>query len=499
LTVSADLSRTIVASLEDVLTLRDRQGRFVFVGPSVLRLTGFPPERLLGTPEGDLIHPDDRDRVEQSATAYFRGDPAGEIEFRCRTHEGPYRRVAARGQLLRDAHGRPLGVLRCLRDLTERMDQEERTGQARKLEAVGRLAAGVAHDFNNLLTIITGYTCVLLEGHAAGDPDHEMLRQIERASERIAALVGQLLAFGGRQMLNLSRVDLNAVILHLTEVFKHLLGPDIHLHLNLAPSLRPVLVDRARIEQALLDLAANARDAMPAGGRFSLTTTELTGESPSLSPTIRLTVADTGPSMSEHVLAHVFEPFFTAWEAARGSGIRLASVYGTVRQCGGQITATSRPGEGTTFTVTFPAATPATREESTRGGRFAAHGPRTILLVEDEHAVRRLARQVLQEQGYTVLEACDGEEALQVYAEHAGPIDLLVTDVVMPHRTGTELARRLLEQAPGLRILFISGHDRDDDDLGEFLDRRRAHFLAKPFLPDDLARVVREILHADET
>ncbi len=369
--MSADLSRTIVESLEDVVTLRDPQGRLVFVSPSVLRLTGSSPAQLLGTAEGDLVHPDDRDRVEQSAAAYFRGSPASEIEFRCRTRDGPYRWVAARGQLLCDALGQPLGVLRCLRDITERKEREERTGQTRKLEAVGRLATGVAHDFNNLLTIITGYTCVLLDGHAEGDPDHEMLRHIERASERIAALVRQLLAFGGRQILNLSLVDLNAVILRLTELFKRLLGPDIHLHLNLAPSLPPVLVDRARIEQTLLDLAVNAREAMPAGGQFSLTTTSDCGlriadcglEEKSA---ICLTVADTGPSMGEHVLAHVFEPFFTAWEAARGSGMRLAAVYGTVRQCGGQITVSSRPGEGTTFTLTFPVAAPATRARSPR-------------------------------------------------------------------------------------------------------------------------------------
>jgi PAS domain S-box-containing protein len=351
----------IVESLEDVVTLRDRAGRFVFVSPSVLRLTGFTPEQLTGTPEGDFTHPEDRDRVEQSAAAYFRGGPAGEVEFRCKTREGSYRRVAARGQTLRDAHGRPVGVLRCLRDITGRKDQQEQTGQARKLEAVGRLAAGVAHDFNNLLTIITGYTCVLLDGHAEVDPDHEMLRQIERASERMAGLVRQLLAVGGRQMLNLSLVDLNAVILRLTEVLKRLLGPDIRLHLNLVPSLRPILVDRARIEQALLDLAANAREAMPAGGRFSLTTSSDCGlGEESATEEVRLTVADTGRGMDEQVLAHLFEPFFTTKEVGQGSGMGLAAVYGTVRQCGGQITASSRPGEGTTFTLTFPASPPTT-------------------------------------------------------------------------------------------------------------------------------------------
>jgi PAS domain S-box-containing protein len=340
----------IVDSLEDVVTLRDRSGRFVFVSPSVLRLTGLSPEQLVGTPENDLVHPDDRDRVEQSAAAFFRGERAGEIEFRCCTRDGRYCWVAARGQLLRDARGRPVGILRCLRDISHRKDQEEQSGQAQKFEAVGRLAAGIAHNFNNLLTIITGYTYILLDNHTEADPDNEMLHQIERAAERSAALVRQLLAFAGHQLLKLSLVDLNALILPRTEVLKRLLGPDIRLHLHLAPTLPSVLVDPDRIEQALLELAANARAAMPAGGQFCLTTADVADEG------VRLTVADTGRGMDEQVLTHLFEPFFTTKEVGQGSGMGLAAVYGTVRQCGGQITASSRSGEGTLFTITFPAA-----------------------------------------------------------------------------------------------------------------------------------------------
>jgi CheY-like chemotaxis protein len=302
-------------------------------------------------------------------------------------------------------------------------------------------------------------------------------------------------------MLNLSTVDLNAVILHLTEIFKRLLGPDIHLHLNLAPSLRPVLVDPARIQQALLDLAVNARDAMPIGGKFSLTTANVSPceVEESASEEVRLTVSDTGRGMDEQTLAHLFEPFFTTKEVGQGSGMGLAAVYGTVRQCGGQVTAASRPGEGTTFTITFPAASPpAAPEVPARAGKFSRQGTNTLLLVEDEEAVRRLAYHVLQEQGYTVLEARHGEEALQVYARHAGPIDLLVSDVVMPHLSGPELARRLTAHAPGLRVLFLSGYHRDDLELKDLPGARRAYFLAKPFNPDELTRLVREILHGDQ-
>jgi len=490
--------------MEDVVTLQDPSGCFVYLSPSVQRLTGFTPKELLGTSASDLVHPDDRPRVEQSSSAALPVGQPWEMEFRCRTRDGPYRWVAARTQVLRDEAGQPFRILRCLRDVTERKEREERDRQARKLEAVGRLAGGMAHDFNNLLTIITGYTGILLDTHRPGDPDHEALTHIHRAAERTALLVRQLLAVAGRQMLTLSVVDLNDVLLHMTEIFKRLLGPSIHLQVNLDPSLQPVQVDRARLEQVLLDLAANARDAMPSGGPFTLTTVNVAAESVGqlateipAGPAVRLCVSDGGHGMDERTLAHLFEPFFTTKGVGQGTGLTLAAVHGIIKQCGGHIAVTSRPGEGTTFTITFPAAVPQASEALARAAPASRDRSATILLVEDESAVRALARYVLQAQGYTVLEAGDGEEALEVYAQHAGAIDLLVSDVVMPRRTGPELAQQLTEQASDLPVLFLSGCNRDDADLGQSLGGRQPRFLAKPFRPVELVQLVGEILRVE--
>jgi PAS domain S-box-containing protein len=478
--------------MADVATLEDPAGRLLYVSPSAQQLMGFTREELLGTPIRDLIHPDDRDRVEQAAPADLGGGRVWEVEFRCRTRDGPYRRVAARSQTLPHASGQPSGVLRWLRDITEQRDLEEQALRVRKLEAVARLAGGLAHDFNNLLTVISGYTSILLQEHGPDDPDHEALYRISRAADRTAGLIRQLLAFAGRQMLHAALVDLNAIILHLTEVFKRLLGPSVRLHLNLHPSLPRIKADPALIEQALLDLATNARDAMPSGGQFSLSTSNVTGE-PSGRPAVRLTVSDSGCGMDADTLAHLFEPFFTTKEVGQGTGLGLSTVYGIIQQCGGEITVSSRPNEGTTFTMMFPAAPP----EPEPGAAQPAGA--TILLVDDEDAVRRLARHVLQMHGYTVLEACHAEEALEVHAQHPGAIDLLVSDVVLPHLAGLELARRLAAQAPELRILFLSGCNKDDADLDRPIGGRRPHFLAKPFRPVELIQAVREALHESRT
>jgi len=373
-------------------------------------------------------------------------------------------------------------------DIRTRKEQEERSLQLGQFEAVSRLAGGVAHDFNNLLTVITGYTSLLLDTHGPDDPDHEALTQIQRAGERIATLVRQLLALSGRQMLNLALVDLNDVLLHRTEVFKRLLGPDIHLNLNLDPSLQLVKADVEHVEQVLLDLASLARDAMPSGGEFTLTTTHVSADAsgqlppdiPS-GPAVRLTVSDTGRGMEERSLAHLFEPFFTTEGAVQGSGLGMAAVQGTIRQCGGHIAVSSQPGAGTTFTLTFPSVPAAPNEGQ------------TILLVDDESGVRALAAHVLRAQGYQVIEASRGEEALEVYARHAGAIHLLISDVVMPGLGGPELARQLSERDPNLPILFVSGCNKDDADLSG-IGGRPPRFLAKPFLPAALVHAAREAL-----
>lgn len=477
---SPDLYRLVVESMEDVVILEDLQGCILYASPSAQTLTGLTPEELTGRLLRDLIHPDD----EPLLSVAVASRAIREREFRCRTCDGLYRWAAACSQHLYDPDGQPFRILHCIRAITERQIRQEEARQNWQRGAIGRLAGGVAHDFNNLLTVITGYTSVLLDAHGPGDPDHEPLTHIQHASERISALVRQLLAIGGRQVLNLAVVDFNALILHRTEVFKRLLGPGIHLNLNLDPSVQSIKVDPEQMEQVLLELIAQAREAMPSGGQLTLATVNLSAE-PSLplppGPAVRLIVSDTGHGMDEESLAHLFEPFFTSERAARTLGLSLAAVEGTVRQCGGHIAAASRPGAGATFTLTFPAvpAPPA--------------GAETVLLVDDEVGVRVLAAHILRAQGYQVLEACDGEEALDVYARHGGTIHLVISDVAMPRLGGPEMARRLAERAPGLPILFLSGCNKEDADLS-MIGGQQPRFLAKPFLPAALIQAAREAI-----
>jgi two-component system, cell cycle sensor histidine kinase and response regulator CckA len=365
-------------------------------------------------------------------------------------------------------------------------------------EALARLAGGVAHEFNNLLTVITGYTCVLLEAHGSGDADHAALTHIQRAAERATELVRQLLAAAGRQTLRPMVVEVNTVVRQLTEVFKRLLGPAIHLHLNLDPTVPAIHADPAALGQVLLDLATNAREAMPKGGQLTLATVAVPADSPEplpselpSGPAVRLTVCDTGRGMDEATLTHLFEPFFTSKEVGQGTGLHLAAAYGTIRQCGGHLRVASRPGQGTTFTLTFPAVVgPRATQEATTSSTDAARRRGTILLVDDEPSVRSLSRQLLEKQHFTVLEAADGEEALEVYARHAGRIDLLISDLVMPRLGGVELAQRLAEHEPSLAVLFLSGCNREDADLDQAIAGRKPHFLAKPFRPVELIHAV---------
>jgi two-component system cell cycle sensor histidine kinase/response regulator CckA len=493
LPVSEDLYRRIAESLDDVLSLDDMQGRIMYISPAIQRLTGFSPGELMGQPGNHLIHPEDREPFDHLCTERPKQQGWGECVSRLRTREGAYRWIHCRARLLAPSEGQPAQLLRCSRDITEYRRREDEARQDQKLEAVGRLAGGVAHDFNNLLTIISGYTWLLLQAHGRGDQDYDALSEIHRAAERATSLTQQLLAFSRRQMLQPVVLDLNVVIQRLEEIFKRLVGPATLVRLNLYPALPQVKLDRGQIEQVLLDLAANARDAMPAGGQFLLTTSRVPPTGPEYSPgpgpgrTVCLTVRDTGCGMDEETLAHLFEPFFTTKEIGKARGLGLAAVHGIVNQLDGQIEVASAPGQGTTFTLTFPAAFPAAPPAPAQPGR-------TVLLVEDEYAVRGLARHVLQREGYTVLEASHGAEALKLHDGHNGPIDILVADVVMPQLNGLELARQLVKSHPHLRILFLSGYNQEGSALGQMIEGKRPVILAKPFLPADLVRSVQELL-----
>ena len=355
MTINVDLFQRILESMDEVVLLQDGQGRLVYVSPFARRLLGFAPEELLDTPGGDLFHPEDRLRGESAAVEQLPEDRANALTLRCRARDGSYRWVRVRLGLVRDADGQPF-LLRRLSDLGP--SQERQQDESGNRNAIGRLAGGIAHEFNNLLTIVTGYTCFLLDSHGPGDDEHESLKQIQRAAERAAELVRQLLAVGGRQMLQPAVTDVNATVLGLTEVFKRLLGPAIRLHLHLDPAVPPIQVDSIALRRVLLDLAANARDAMPAGGEFTLASANVAADElpPGMpaGPAVRLMATDTGRGMDEETLRCLFEPFFTTKEVGQGTGLSMAAAYGTVQQCGGHLAVASQPSTGTTFTITLP-------------------------------------------------------------------------------------------------------------------------------------------------
>jgi len=377
---------------------------------------------------------------------------------------------------------------------------EQELAQSQRLESVGRLAGGVAHDFNNLLTAIAGHCELLLAALPAGDPTRHDADEILKAAERATALVGQLLAFSRKQLLQPRIVDLNEVVRGIEGMLRRLIGEDVELVTLLADDLGHVSADPRQLEQVIVNLAVNARDAMPAGGRLTIETQnagpDADGAGTKPGRYVVLTVRDTGLGMDERTRAHAFEPFFTTKEVGQGTGLGLATVYGVVSQSGGRIELESEPGAGTTFRVLFPHVDAAPVEAIAQGeADRPAVGSETILVVEDEDVVRGLTRRVLLARGYTVLEAGEGKQALELAAAHAGPIDLLLTDVVMPGMSGRELGDRLAAARPEMRVLYTSGYT-DDLVLARGVSGRETAFIAKPFTPDSLARSVRRTLDA---
>ncbi|PWT85535.1 MAG: hybrid sensor histidine kinase/response regulator [Blastocatellia bacterium] len=382
------------------------------------------------------------------------------------------------------------------RDITDRRLLEDRLAQAARIESVGRLAGGIAHDFNNLLTAILGYTELLLANRSAGDPERQDLEQIQQAGQRASALTQQLLAFGRKQVLQSQEIDLNRTVNALLPMLKRVLREDIALRIDLAPSPAVVLVDQNQIEQAILNLVLNARDALPMGGAVQLAITQVT-LTPEQVPTelgnaggpyVRLRVSDNGTGIPPEARAHLFEPFFTTKEFGKGTGLGLASVHGIVHQSGGFITVDCPPSGGSVFTLYFPSVAPAQSQPSEE----TANTRETILLVEDEDSVRVIVGAVLRRHGYHVLEVATPHAACEVFEQQKQTIDLLLTDVVMPGMNGPALAQRCVGQKPGLRVLFISGYV--DAPASPALHGAHAAFLAKPFQASALTGAVREVL-----
>ncbi len=387
-------------------------------------------------------------------------------------------------------------------DVTDVLRLEDQFRQAQKMEAVGHLAGGVVHDFNNLLTIINGYSEIIQTTLPADSPVQKLVREIDQAGERAASLTRQLLAFSRKQVLEPKVLNLNAVVSDTAKILQRLIGEDIELSTVLEPALGLVKVDPGQIEQVLMNLAVNARDAMPQGGKLALETANAdldaayTQANPELlpGPYVMVSVSDTGIGMDQATKAHIFEPFFTTKDPGKGTGLGLATVFGIVKQSNGHIAVASEPGRGATFKIYLPVVAEAiSLGKSHPSPKAPPLGKETILLSEDDPAVRALARHALQMHGYTVLEAGQGDRALQIAEEYKGTIHLLVTDVVMPVMSGRELAERLAAIRPGLKVLYMSGYT-DDAVIRHGVSLAETAFLQKPFTPSSLAAKVREVL-----
>jgi two-component system, cell cycle sensor histidine kinase and response regulator CckA len=485
-------------------------GQWLYVSPQVEAMFGFGADDWLANSRKWIqhIHPDDHVVVEAAEEASKRGERF-QAEYRVIRKDGRVIWVSDTAVVVPGSNSHPLmeGVIV---DITERKQLEGQLQQARRMEAVGRLAGGIAHDFNNLLTIIKGYTELGLT-RARNYPElRGDIERIEGAAERAAGLVRQLLAFSRRQVLQPKVIDLNGIVLGLDQLLRRLMDEDIAMKTVVGQELGMIKADPGQIEQVIMNLVMNARDAMPDGGRLIVETenVELDAAYARDHATVRpgryvmLAVSDTGVGMSGETIAHIFEPFYTTKESGRGTGLGLSTVYGIVKQSGGYIWVYSEPGKGTTFKVYLPRVNePAENLAASDKGRLAAAravtrtGTETILLVEDEPHVRELTRTALAGRGYSVIEALNAEEAERLAEKHGANIHLLLTDVIMPGISGRELAKRISARQPAMRVLYMSGYTYNVIAEGGTLERGVA-FLQKPFTPSALIEKVREVLDA---
>jgi PAS domain S-box-containing protein len=492
--------QTIIEESPLAMIELDHIGRVTTWNAAATALFGWTKDEVLGR-ELPYVPPGQEQASDELWASVMGGGAPRNLELRRRRKDGTLVDVNMWGSLLHGHHDQTIGSIGFFIDATEHKQLEDQLRQAHKMEGIGRLAGGVAHDFNNLLTVINGCATLLLDQVRAEDPLHLSLTEILTAGQRAAALTKQLLAFSRRQVLRLQVFDLNEALVSITSMIERLIGEDVSLVRNLDSQPCTIRADRGQIDQVVMNIAVNAKDAMPEGGHLTIATQTITVTQDNPAPHsvllpgtyVHLMVRDSGQGMDRDTLSHIFEPFFTTKEEGKGTGLGLAMVYGIVKQSQGFIFADSIPGSGTTFDLYFPlvetpvpvpAPVPASRPYS---------GRETILLVEDQQAVRQLLTNVLSEYGYRLLEASNGQEALRLIAATRTPIDLLVTDVVMPQMTGPALAKHLRRQWPNLRVLFMSGY-AEGTVLPTFLAEPGIGFIQKPFLPAELAKKLRDLL-----
>jgi PAS domain S-box-containing protein len=509
LRVAEDRYRTLVERLPAITYIAElgADGPWHYVSPQIETILGFPPAEWLSDPLNWLnhIHSEDREIALAAEKRFLETRELFQAEYRMFARDGRVLWFRDEGVMLRAAGDRGLLMQGVLYDITEHKRLEEQLRHSQKLEAIGQLAGGVAHDFNNLLMLIQAHNERVRHQLPPSDPAQNDALQIDLAVARATALTQQLLAFSRRQVLQLKALDLDVVLAEVAKMLDRLIPANIELKILLDASLHCVKADRGQMEQVILNLAVNARDAMPHGGRLIIRTRNIelhetyAGSHARIPPGmyVVLTVSDTGMGMASDIKAKIFEPFFTTKKPGQGTGLGLAIVYGVVKQSGGWITVNSEIGNGTTVDIYFPQVRVDTSEEPVSESRifpaFAAHGTETILLVEDQDGIRDLVRDYLQNKGYTVLNAVDGIEALQIADEYKDPIDLLLTDVVMPNVGGQELARRLTQRRPQMKVLLMSGYP-DHATWSSELIPDAGPVLQKPFPLDTLARNIRSLL-----
>jgi hypothetical protein len=466
---------------------------------AAVALYGYAPDEFRKLRLADLQGEDDARRF------------VAELGAELRPSNAPWRHRTKGGQTIdvevgvhRIEYGGRQMELAVVIDVTGRLRLEEQLRQAQKMEAVGMLAGGVAHDFNNLLTIIGGYSQLMMDGLASNDPNRHSLEQVIKASERAAALTQQLLAFSRRQVLQPRVLDVNKLVSGLGTMLRRLIGEDVDLRMELHPDLGRVNADPGQLEQVLMNLAVNARDAMPKGGTLTVETANVFLDetyairriSVKPGPYILLAVSDNGTGMDEPTQARLFEPFFTTKPTGKGTGLGLSTVFGIVKQSGGSLQVYSEAGRGTSVKVYLPRVDQPAAIEPSGLQKVVRRGSETLLLVEDDDMVRHLVRETLQREGYTVRDAADPLEALRIMENYKGTIHLLITDVIMPQVSGTELALRVQQQRPDVKVLYISGYT-DNAIVNSGLLQKEVAFLQKPFTPTALVEKVHDVLESN--
>jgi two-component system cell cycle sensor histidine kinase/response regulator CckA len=504
---SEERYRLLVASIPDVTWSADGKGRNIFISPNVERVLGYTAEDIRAMRGGGLfaqVHPEDRREAAARYEALFVSGTPYDTEYRIRASDGKWVWIRDRAiaTFERDGVRYASGLAS---DITERKRLEAQLFQSQKMEAVGRLAGGVAHDFNNLLTAIIGYSQLLLPTFDKDDPRRNKVEEIERAGRSATSLTRQLLAFSRQQVLQPKVMDLNECVANMETMLRRLIGEDIDLVTVMSPDLGRVKADPGQVEQVIINLAVNARDALPHGGKLIIETLDVdldeqhARDRPDIrpGPYVMLAVGDNGSGMDAHTLENIFEPFFTTKEQGKGTGLGLSTVYGIIEQSGGHIRVYTEPGEGSTFRIYLPRTEEKPEPEAKLAAREEFHeNSETILLVEDDERVRTLAQQVLQMKGYAVLTATSGSQAMIESKAYDGVIHLLLTDTVMPEMSGPELAKHLLSRRPEMKVIFMSGYSYDVV-AERGMNHQKTAFLQKPFTLDSLARTVRMALQSE--